>query len=166
MKFTCSSFIILFTFGNLVTSYQHYEDQSLFDYKCFLCKYTGDLIIDYHDRGAKPNTLFNIITTLCTYLGREDKVCAYLFCPKNVKKVICFGNFLTFNTQYWSYSYIVHQVKTEYESTYTMYFFFRYFHAGRPCQSHFFPQNYKVKQQNSPFFLQWKDFKKNQDMYI
>ena len=123
MKFTCSSFIILFTFGNLVTSYQHYEDQSLFDYKCFLCKYTGDLIIDYHDRGAKPNTLFNIITTLCTYLGREDKVCAYLFCPKNVKKVICFGNFLTFNTQYWSYSYIVHQVKTEYESTYTMYFF-------------------------------------------
>ena len=104
MKFTCSSFIILFTFGNLVTSYQHYEDQSLFDYKCFLCKYTGDLIIDYHDRGAKPNSLFNIITTLCTYLGGEDKVCAYLFCPKNEKKVICFGNFLTFNTQYWSYS--------------------------------------------------------------
>ena len=90
MKFRCSSFIILFTFGNLVTSYQHYEDQSLFDYKCFLCKYTGDLIIDYHDRGAKPSSLFNIITTLCTYLGGEDKVCAYLFCPKNEKKVICF----------------------------------------------------------------------------
>ena len=139
MKFTCISFIILFTFGNLVTSYQHYEDQSLFDYKCFLCKYTGDLIIDYHDRGAKPNSLFNIITTLCTYLGGEDKVCAYLFCPKNEKKVICFWNFLTFNTKYWSYSYIVHQVKMEFECMYIYRVLFKkYFHAGRPCQRHWF----------------------------
>ena len=51
-----------------------YEEQALFDYKCFLCKYSGDLIIDYHDKGARPTSLFNIITTLCTYLKIEDRV--------------------------------------------------------------------------------------------
>merc|ERR1719495_2052245 len=70
MKLAVFSFNILFFLSNSVESY---KEQAIFDYKCFLCKYSGDLIIDYHDKGARPTSLFNIITTICTYLKIEDR---------------------------------------------------------------------------------------------
>ena len=45
-----------------------------FDYKCVLCKFTAQLIIDYHNEGASPKSLFKVLSILCSYLGGQDKV--------------------------------------------------------------------------------------------
>ena len=44
-----------------------------FDYKCLLCKWTGQLILDYHSTGQKPNSFFNVLSVLCSYLGHQDR---------------------------------------------------------------------------------------------
>ena len=48
-----------------------------FDYKCYACKWTAQLIIDYHDHGAQPKILFKLLSTLCSFLGGQDRVSLY-----------------------------------------------------------------------------------------
>ena len=50
------------------------ENYIKFDYKCLLCKWTAKLIIAYHDEGAKPTQLFQILSKLCSFLAHQDKV--------------------------------------------------------------------------------------------
>ena len=55
------------------------ENYVKFDYKCLLCKWTAKLIIAYHDEGAKPTQLFQILSKLCSFLAHQDKVYYLVF---------------------------------------------------------------------------------------
>ena len=52
------------------------QNRFKFDPKCLLCKWTAKLIIAYHDEGQRPMSLFHVLSTLCSFLGHQDKVIA------------------------------------------------------------------------------------------
>ena len=71
MKVAVILSLILLLFDTKVESNEALE---AFDYKCLLCKWTSQLIITYHAEGAEPHRLFNLIVTLCSYLGEINSV--------------------------------------------------------------------------------------------
>ena len=70
MKVAVILSLILLLFNTKVDSNEALE----FDYKCLLCKWTSQLIITYHAEGAEPHRLFNLLVTLCSYLGEINSV--------------------------------------------------------------------------------------------
>lgn len=71
------TFIVAFMVVTQALEVSETEEQSLegFDYKCLLCKWSAQMIIAYHSqRNANPEALFHVLSTLCSYLGNEDKV--------------------------------------------------------------------------------------------
>ena len=78
-----TSLIILISTSN---SFAEVSDNSLnFDYQCLMCKWSAQLIITYHNEGASPNRLFNLLSVFCKYLGKLDSV------SKLKKGIICNG---------------------------------------------------------------------------
>jgi hypothetical protein len=71
---TILAFVAFLAFVNSSKAAEVEVTNYKFDYKCLLCRWTSELIITYHRERAAPQDLFNVLSTLCSFLGDQDKV--------------------------------------------------------------------------------------------
>lgn len=73
---TISLFLLCTTAYNLANGQSQAEQNEVvdMDFRCLGCKWAAQVIIDYHEEGARPERLFKILSVFCSFLGGLDKV--------------------------------------------------------------------------------------------
>lgn len=73
--FTISLLLLSLTAYSLVNG-QSEQNATIvdMDIRCLGCKWAAEVIIDYHQEGARPDRLFKVLSVFCSFLGGLDKV--------------------------------------------------------------------------------------------